>query len=453
MRNSAFDRGLGAVALSVMLVLATPVLSYAHATLVSAEPAAGSRLASSPPRIRLVFSEPLEPALGRISIVGSDGGSVKLSVAGDPHDVHALIASSFTLAAGAYRVRWRVVSADGHAVEGSYRFSVAGGQSAAVEPPAVTLSDSAVEDSVHTETSTSWGPTLAGAPLLPALLRGLAVGSLMAATGLLVFLAWAGGPDDTLKRRPVQFARWLTIAAFILLGLHLVAWILDASPEHQLTGDAITAALGSSVGKIELLRTGLALLAVWAIAVARRTRLTLPFALAALVVSGATGHSAAIYPAWDVPAKSLHLLAGGIWLGGLLWIVTIDRSDMARFASETSRVSSAALAAVLVIVLTGVIQTRSFLPRWLDLVESTYGIVTLAKVAGLLVLIAFGAHHRKRVVPRAHDSELTARFTNTVRQEIAVMTIVILLGGLLAYLAPPELAHQHMSTTSPTMSP
>src|SRR4051812_30716919 len=104
---------------SMVLVLATPVLLWAHASLVSSDPAAKSLLHAAPTRIRLVFSEALEPTLGRISLVGSDGATIKLAATGDPHDVNALIAPVGTLANGAYRVEWRVVSADGHPVEGS----------------------------------------------------------------------------------------------------------------------------------------------------------------------------------------------------------------------------------------------------------------------------------------------------------------------------------------------
>ncbi|HET7458277.1 MAG TPA: copper resistance CopC family protein, partial [Gemmatimonadaceae bacterium] len=98
----------------------------AHATLLSSEPAAGSTLRESPSRIRLVFSEELEPTLGRITLERASGDTVALAAAGDPHDIHALVAPiGDALAAGAYRVLWRVVSADGHPVKGSFVFHVA----------------------------------------------------------------------------------------------------------------------------------------------------------------------------------------------------------------------------------------------------------------------------------------------------------------------------------------
>jgi putative copper export protein len=138
----------------------------------------------------------------------------------------------------------------------------------------------------------------------------------------------------------------------------------------------------------------------------------------------------------------VHLVAGAVWVGGLLWLLLLDRSDVARFECEALRVSSAALVAVLLVTLSGLVQTFLFLPSPLDLVRSAYGAITLAKVAGLLVLVGYGAHHKFRVLPAlARDADRAARFHHSLRQELIVMTVVILLGGLLGYVSPPTDAH------------
>ena len=63
--------------------------------------------------MRLVFSEPLEPGLARLALVGP-GGTTALAAAADPRDAYAIVAPvEDHLAPGAYRVLWRVVSADG----------------------------------------------------------------------------------------------------------------------------------------------------------------------------------------------------------------------------------------------------------------------------------------------------------------------------------------------------
>jgi copper transport protein len=432
---------------SLVLVLATPVIGWAHASLVSSDPRAKSVLRTMPSQVRLVFSEALEPSLGRISLIGSDGVAVKLAAAGDPHDVNALIAPVTDLKPGAYRVQWRVVSADGHPVEGSYTFTVelpvdstAASTHAPVSAPPVAPPPVPMPSDMHDMSeSVSWGPTIAGAPIVPSILRGLAMGTLMAAAGLLAFLSFVRGADGAPPRRPESLARWLSAAAVIFLVMHHAAWALDAYPEHQLGTGMLSVMLTSGVGRAELLRSGLALMAVWGLVLARRPRLALPFAIAALLVSGYTGHAAVIHPLWTTPAKAVHLVAGAVWIGGLLWLLVLDRSEAARFEREAFRVSSAALVAVVLVTLSGLVQTFLFLPAPLDLVRSAYGAVALAKIAGLLVLVGYGAHHKFRVLPALSGSaERSAHFAGSLRQELTVMIIVVLLGGLLGYVSPPK---------------
>src|SRR5688500_8562209 len=103
----------------LFLVLALPASAAAHATLLSSEPEAGSALTVAPAGVRLVFSEPLEPALSRVWLVDASGRVIPLAPVGDPRDVRALTAPVDALGAGGYRLAWRIVSADGHPAEGS----------------------------------------------------------------------------------------------------------------------------------------------------------------------------------------------------------------------------------------------------------------------------------------------------------------------------------------------
>ncbi|MFI5231642.1 MAG: copper resistance protein CopC [Gemmatimonadales bacterium] len=419
-------RRLAPLLAAAALVLGVRAVAEAHAMLVSAEPAAGAHLASAPSRVRLVFSEALELSLAELSLTDDSGRTVRLKATGDPRDVHALIAPVASIAPGSYRVTWRVVSADGHPVEGSYVFTI--GAAAAAPPPAQDLGASRA----------AWGPTVAGAPIAPALSRGIAIGALMSLAGLLLFVAWPGNASGASAGRADRLARNLALATVAVLVLNIVTWAINAVPEHRLTSESLAAALATVVGRVELWRTGLALLAAWALWVARRSRLALVFAAAAVAVSGAGGHSAAIHPLWNVPAKSIHLLAASAWIGGLLWLLSSPREDGATFVRAAARISTVALCAVLMVALSGVVQTLLILPSPLDVVRSAYGAVVLAKVAGLLMLVAFGAQNRFRIMPAmARDAAAGAQLQASVRREMAVMAAVVLLAGLLAFVPPP----------------
>lgn len=412
---------------TLLMLLAARSIADAHAMLVSSDPTSGARLAASPARVRLVFSEELEPALARLSLVSEGGRITDLAVSGDPHDVYAIIAPVAVLEAGSYRLMWRVVSADGHPVEGSVVFWV--GNTAASTPPAP----------VSLDVPSTWGPVAVGAPLIPAALRGIGLGSLMSLAGLLFCMSLPRGRHEPPQDRARKLATVLAAAAAVVLTLHLGVWILNATPDHHIGGASTRALLSSNIGMMESWRTGLTVLALWALVLARRPRLALVLAVAALVASGATGHSAAISPEWAEPARSVHLLAGAAWIGALLYLLVHDRNDSGGFTRDAFRVSTIALVAAFFVVFSGVVQARLFLSSPWDLVGSSYGTILLAKIAGFIIVILFGAYHRYRVLPRlVSDATRSGRFARTLWSEISVMVAVILLGGLLAYVSPPH---------------
>ena len=440
------------VALAVMVLafaVARPALAARpprwHATLLSSEPAKGSTVATSPARIYLVFSEEVEPSLGRIRLVGPDGRVVALESTGDPRNVSALMARVTTpLDRGTWRVEWRIVSEDGHPIDGDFSFAVgepgAGGTVATTpsgdEAHDTTALAPAPTSAAVADTTTAASSAMDDVPPLPAILRGLGVGVLTALAGLLFFLETRR--DRARQPRAQRLVSRLSIAAALLLTLHLVVWAVAVSPDRSLGGDQMAAMLASRVGRVELARTALAVLACWALVLARRERLALVVAVAALLVSSATGHSAAIHPVWTVPARALHLLAVAAWLGGLLWLLTLERSGVEVVGGEAQRVSSLALVGVIVVSLTGLVQTKFFIGEWGELVRSAYGAVTIVKIVGLGVLVLFGAHHRFRVLPRLAEAGVADGFTRTLRTEVLVLSLVILVGGLLAYVPPPQ---------------
>ncbi len=95
----------------------------AHARLVSATPAPSSTVAATR-TLSLTFSERTVPAFSGFDVVNAAGEevAVRTSVAGDGKTVTGRLARR--LAAGPYRVNWRIASGDGHRMTGSYTFTV-----------------------------------------------------------------------------------------------------------------------------------------------------------------------------------------------------------------------------------------------------------------------------------------------------------------------------------------
>jgi methionine-rich copper-binding protein CopC len=94
----------------------------AHTELDTRSPGANATLAGLPPRVTLTFSDAMTQKYAKVAVTAPDG---KSAMTGEPQ----VVGKTVTLAlntdspAGRYTVGYRVVSADGHPVSGSYAFT------------------------------------------------------------------------------------------------------------------------------------------------------------------------------------------------------------------------------------------------------------------------------------------------------------------------------------------
>ena len=95
----------------------------AHARLVGATPAPNSTVAATR-TVSLTFSDRTVPAFSGFDVVNAAGEQVEVrtAVAEDGKTLTGTLTRP--LAAGAYRVDWRIASSDGHRMTGSYTFTV-----------------------------------------------------------------------------------------------------------------------------------------------------------------------------------------------------------------------------------------------------------------------------------------------------------------------------------------
>lgn len=115
---------LSAVAFTATLTAGT---AGAHAARVSTDPADKAAVSAAPARVSATFNEDLQTTFAAMTVVGPDGN---LWTSGDP-EVHGTVVSIGLRPLGPvgnYTVNYRVTSADGHVVTGSwtFRLTVAG---------------------------------------------------------------------------------------------------------------------------------------------------------------------------------------------------------------------------------------------------------------------------------------------------------------------------------------
>jgi copper transport protein len=428
-------RASGLAVSIVALVALTGTLAYAavHIRLESSMPAADEVLSAPPERFELRFSGPVNDALSVVVLTYPSGDSVSLDVSSPETDSRILVADTPPLEQGEHLVRWRTVSADGHPVDGEFRFTLAGAPQSDGRLP----DDSAVASArIETDPGTSVGSTTQTPALGAALIAGLGLACLLGFAGLL----WFCGALPLLREPRIRtFCLALGWAALGFLAVDLIEWVRQVAPSGMgLAG--VQAALGSRTGVVAILQ--LVLIAGALFTFRQSGRGAAVIALVALLVGAASGHTAAISPWLTIPANAVHQGAVAIWLGGLLLLVLApdaptDGSDGWRFPVVARSVSAAALFAVVLIAASGIVQSFQFVGDLGAYTSTPYGRGLLVKWAGFLILVGFGAYHRSRVMPHLEEDGDGRALRRMVRFETIVMLAVIMVAAWLARVSPP----------------
>jgi copper transport protein len=416
---------LAAALLLALLPLAAAPVS-AHAELVGAAPADGEVLQSAPTRVQLFFSEPIERDFYALEVYTANRQRVDRRDARiPPTNVQSLEASLVDTGPGIYTVVWRVLSIDGHVVRGVYSYSVGvPGQAAgtAVLPAGWEERGApfALGAAVRWLTYLCVAVLVGGFAFLP-----LVLGPALDGAGLSGSLA----RNRALQRATRRFLWLAWPAVALLLVLTLLALVLQAADAtggtvgEVFSGRAITRLLsGTKYGALWLGRAFLVAGLLFAVMAASLVGSSGPgprlvawggaaTGAALLLVLAATGHASAVTRnTWlSVGADWVHLLAGAVWVGGLVQLAlalpaALDTLDPAPrravLAGTVRRFSVLALVCVGAVIGTGVYAGVIHVPRWEALADTAYGAALSGKLLLLLPLLALGAVNLVLLGPR-----------------------------------------------------
>ncbi|HET7479980.1 MAG TPA: copper resistance protein CopC [Rubrobacteraceae bacterium] len=121
-----------------LLLLCGPAL--AHAGILKASPEYDEDVSKPPEQVRIRFNESVEAAFSPMEVFNQQGKRVDLDDANTDPDNSAVLVASLNpnLPSGTYTVKWRVTSADGHPINGKYKFTVKSAGEAGESQPAGT---------------------------------------------------------------------------------------------------------------------------------------------------------------------------------------------------------------------------------------------------------------------------------------------------------------------------
>ena len=99
----------------------------AHSFPQEQHPSAGQTLAAPPTEIRIKFDAPVEKLFAKLQVLDAGGKDHALGAPAVSADGLVLTTKVEALKPGEYTVRWAVVCVDTHHSEGSYSFTISGG--------------------------------------------------------------------------------------------------------------------------------------------------------------------------------------------------------------------------------------------------------------------------------------------------------------------------------------
>jgi copper transport protein len=453
--------------------------AFAHAQLLGSTPAPGATVARQPSEVIFKFNQNVGGTLGAVRVYDAQGNEVDdLDVSHPEGKEHWMgVGLRPGLPDGTYTATYRVVSADTHIVYGGLVFSI-GHPGAA---PRFTVAGLIGRNKSGEVTVLAFG-----------LVRGLDYLSIALLVGGLVFLwlAWlpalaalAGPEPEWLEaerlftarmRRILMGAVALGVSVSVLGILLQGASAAGVSLWTSLKGSILENTLESRFGKVWGLRA-LDWLALGGLLHAMLARLAAPrqgkpasaqtsrWMLAALAMGAAymiatpalSGHASIQSPtAVFFPSDVLHVLGASVWVGAiacLLVALPIATGQLQRerrtplLLATLSRFSPLALASVIAIAATGVIQAYIDVRSIHGLLDTTYGNLIIVKSVLLIALIGFGWINRQRVIPglrrllEAAESPgaVGALARRTMRGELALMGCVFGVTAALIAYAPP----------------
>ena len=462
---------MGLLALVLVAALMLPAGASAHAYLVRTDPPASEVLNTPPPQVALTYDEAVEPRFAVISVTNALGHQVTTgAVSRDPADPDTLIVPLRPhLPEGWYLIFWRVISVDGHPVEGAFTYAV--GPSPGPAPQFTIPSVSA---------------TAVTAQLLVA--RWVMFLSVMVSIGLLAMRLLIARP--VIRRVPAgsrasvaRALRAVSVAQIVagVIGLIAIPVYLDFSTANDSLRSVFD--LSTLVPLFRVTAFGRAYVdfeacfalfcfAAWvALRVDRPDRPqrsvaelaagtgALFAAGAVLVIPGAAGHAAQTSPrGFSLAFDWLHLASGSVWLGGLVGLIVLWQALAARdgvrvlaLSHVVPRFSRIALVSVLVLLASGTMATIFHMPTLDALWKTSYGVAILVKIGLLAAAIAVASGNLLRTVPRLraaregpheHGAPAVGAGAATLLRRLISVEAVIVTGAVftaavLSSLAPP----------------
>lgn len=408
--------------------------AYAHAFTIKSDPSPSQSLPSSPSKVDVFFSEPVDLRYSTVKVLDASGKQVDNK---DPRNINGDSASlSVTLPSGlkdgVYTVSTKVLSStDGHVVDNAFVFGIG-----EAKIPSQSNTPSGSQSQLYIPNAIARFPAYVG--------QVLVVGAAFATLWLWRPISKISWLKDSLASVRNRIDRSLIILMVIGSVIIMVSdfGIIYVQAKDLDTG--ISEAIGTKFGSVWVMRTieSFILLAVSLEIYFRRAwrkklglitppskgEITSLFAIGLTILATTTliGHGATSGQLLPIAIDFIHNLAASLWIGGIIYLALIVAPKLRQDTTLEENVKASALSILIprfstipvtilgVIVITGPFLLY-FIESNLDLtLASLYGKWLIIKLSLAVIMITIGGYNQ-RIIQRDALRLTTASIAATIK--------------------------------------
>lgn len=373
-----------------------PSFASAHAYIIKSTPSENEIVNQAPQKVTIEFDETIQPSFNSIEVFDSAGNRVDQKNGGIDPNNPSIIESGLdeNLPAGTYSVQWRVVSSDGHPVEGVIPFQIGNG-------------DTSQDHSDIRNESKGYLPQW---DLI--IIRWIQYVSNACFAGILFFYLFV------LNKELVQdikvnhtFSKiiklsFITLCLSIILSLPLQATIESGLSWNKVLSIPVLSEMLSytQFGETWIIQIDCLffLLISTYFLIKKRFKpffiwISFILGIGLLLSKSFTSHAASSTNVFlTISLDFLHLLSASIWIGSLMALIALiplsrNVETKKQYVDSIRRFSKWGIVLVIMLTITGMISSLSYVPNVQTLLTTDYGRVLSGKVLLLVIMMIFAA--------------------------------------------------------------
>ncbi|MCH4566730.1 copper resistance CopC/CopD family protein [Bacillus sp. ES1-5] len=429
-------RRLGAwLLIACVLIILIPKSASAHAYIVKSNPAENETLKNAPSVVKIEFDEDIQVShFNTLFVRDTSGTRVDLKDAHiDKKNKKILeVGLKENLKNGLYSIQWKVISADGHPIQGVIPFRIG--------------SEEAGADDIQVE-------EMGYVPQIDMIMeRGVLYTSFSLFIGVLFFnlIMYKGNATSVRSRsKNIIWISLLGILISLLFNLPLqtkinadVSWLEAFDP--LLLKETLQLSVFGYVWITQMvLISSLIIVTYFAMKCEKLSSFkvwSIPIVLfiGILVMKAFNSHAFGLkFKEIAVVMDFLHLFAASLWIGGLSCIVLLLRKEDDKWSmywDMIKRFSPWATGAVIVILITGLFNSTFFIPTINSLFDTKYGLALLAKILLFIFMGILGIVHYVKGKMRAEQG-----LGATVKVEFIIGIIIFVIVAFMTNVQTPPM--------------